>query len=117
MIVWIDAQLSPSLAQWITERFGIEAVAVQQLGLRDAKDRAIFEAARVADATVITKDNDFVLLQDRFGAPPKIVWVRCGNTSNVRLRSVLESVLRDAFELLAAGERLVEITDPSSSAT
>ena len=57
MIVWIDAQLSPTLARWITETFRLQAHAVRALGLRDAKDAAIFEAARQADAIVMTKES------------------------------------------------------------
>jgi predicted nuclease of predicted toxin-antitoxin system len=48
VIIWIDAQLSPALARWIRETFGIEARAVRDLGLRNAKDPAIFKAAREA---------------------------------------------------------------------
>jgi len=46
MIIWLDAQLPPSAAAWIPATFGIEARAVRDLGLRDAKDPPIFQAAR-----------------------------------------------------------------------
>ena len=72
-----------------------------------SESRAIFEAARVAEATVITKDSDFVLLQEQLGAPPKIVWVRRGNTSNARLREVFANVLPNAFGLLEGGTKKV----------
>ena len=43
MKLWIDAQFSPALAEWITESFaGIEAIAVRELGMRDADDPVIF---------------------------------------------------------------------------
>ena len=70
MIVWIDAQLSPALAPWITETFGVEAISVKRLGLRDARDEEIFGAAREASAVIMTKDVDLVMLLERFGAPP-----------------------------------------------
>lgn len=61
MTLWIDAQLSPLLAKWITENFAnIEAIAVRDLGLRDAEDQVIFFSAREADATVMTKDTIFL---------------------------------------------------------
>ena len=111
MKLWIDAQLSPALAQWISENFAtIEAVAVRDLGLRDAEDSVIFFSAREADVTVMTKDNDFLELQRRLGAPPKIIWVTCGNTSNTRLKEILAINLQQAVELLESGEILVEIT-------
>ena len=46
MTVWIDAQLSPALASWITRTFGVSAVALRDIGLRDATDYQIFVAAK-----------------------------------------------------------------------
>ena len=111
MILWIDAQLSPALAKWISENFAnIEATAVRDLGLRDAEDPVIFFSARKADAIVMTKDSDFLELQQRLGAPPKIIWVTCGNTSNARLKEILATSLQPAIELFENGKILVEIT-------
>ncbi len=76
MKLWIDAQLSPALAVWITENFSnIEATAIRELGLRDAEDSVIYFSAQSANAAVMTKDSDFVELQQRHGAPPKIIWI------------------------------------------
>lgn len=71
MIIWIDAQMSPVIAAWISTHFGINAIAIRDLSLRDAEDKEIFEAARREHAVVMTKDSDFVLLLDRLGAPPQ----------------------------------------------
>ncbi|MGH8547588.1 MAG: DUF5615 family PIN-like protein [Methylococcales bacterium] len=111
MIVWIDAQISPTLARWITQTFGLEAHAVRDLGFRDAKDHEIFHAARQANAVVLTKDSDFVDLLDRFGPPPHILWITCGNTSNAHLMRILSTNLPHALQLLDRGEPMVEITD------
>lgn len=109
MILWIDAQLSPHLAPWITERLGFQTTSVRRLGLRDAKDVEIFLAARQAGATIMTKDSDFRYLLDQMGPPPKILWITCGDTSNVHLRRVFLKALPEAVDLLNAGESLVEI--------
>jgi len=58
LTIWIDSQLSPDLARWLTEQFRVEARAVRDVHLREAKDREIFEAARRAGAVVMTKDAD-----------------------------------------------------------
>jgi len=58
--VWIDAQLTPALAQWLRDDVGVEAVAVRDLGLRSAEDPAVFAGARTEGAVVLTKDSDFV---------------------------------------------------------
>src|SRR5262249_45861210 len=109
MTIWIDAQMSPAIATWISSNFAVSAVAIRDLGLRDATDPEIFQAARQANAVVMTKDSDFVLLVDRLGAPPQVIWVTCGNTSNARLKEILMNTLPKALDLLQAGEKLVEI--------
>lgn len=86
MIIWVDAHLSPAIATWITATFGIPALALHDLGLRDAEDPKIFEAAKSQEVIFMTKDSDFVELVDRFGSPPQIIWLTCGNTSNARLQ-------------------------------
>ena len=110
MTIWVDAHLSPAIATWITSTFGIEAIALRDLGLRDAEDSEIFEAAKAQKAVVMTKDSDFVDLVERLGSPPQIIWLTCGNTSNAKLREILGETLPRALELFAAGETLVEIS-------
>jgi len=109
MTARIDAQMSPTIAAWIQGNFSVSAVAVRDLGLRDATDQEIFSAAKRENVVVMTKDSDFVLLLDGFGPPPQIIWVRCGNTSNARLKRILTNTLPKALELRNAGEKLIEI--------
>ena len=111
MKLWLDAQLSPEMASWIAKEFAIETVPVRDVGLRDASDIQIFEAAKQADVVLVTKDSDFSHLIERLGSPPRIIWLRCGNTSNQKLRQIFESTLRKAVALLEEGENLVEISD------
>ena len=110
MKIWIDAQLSPALAPWIQSTFGIEASAVRDLKLRDADDVQIFMDAHAASAIVMTKDRDFVELVNQRGTPPQIIWLTCGNTSNVRVKEILAKSLLQVIRLLEAGEKIVEIT-------
>jgi predicted nuclease of predicted toxin-antitoxin system len=84
-MIWVDAQLPPAIARWLRDTFGLDASALREIGLRDAEDEEIFEAAKKDDAIVITKDADFVILLERLGPPPKIILLTCGNTSNVHL--------------------------------
>jgi predicted nuclease of predicted toxin-antitoxin system len=113
MLIWIDAQLSPGIAKWIKEKYRVQTVAVRDLGLRDATDYQIFMAARQVGAVIMTKDSDLLHLLDQFGAPPQILWLTCGNTSNARLRQVLGHTFQNAMALLQKGEKLVEICDIS----
>ena len=54
MKVRIDAQLSPGLARWLSDHQAVEAFSARWLGLHDATDAAIFDAARRANAVVMT---------------------------------------------------------------
>jgi predicted nuclease of predicted toxin-antitoxin system len=112
-MIWVDAHLSPALAKWIATEFGHPAQAVRDLGLRHAKDRPIFDAAREANAIMLTKDSDFVDLVERLGPPPHVLWLTCGNTSNAALRIILKESLPKALELIGRGEALVEISGRS----
>ena len=108
--IWIDAQLSPSLALWINQTFkNINAQSVRAIGLRDASDEAIFLQAKKQNVVVMSKDNDFISLLERFGPPPQIIWVTVGNTSNARMRDLLNKHLVTVLDMLKNGEDLVEI--------
>ena len=110
--IWIDAQLSPALAAWINRNYNdIEASSVRAVGLRDAEDEEIFQAAGEAGVIMMSKDSDFLNLLDRHGPPPKVIWVTCGNTSNRRIQNILKRMLLPAVEMLEGGEALVEVGD------
>jgi predicted nuclease of predicted toxin-antitoxin system len=110
MIIWVDAQLPPTLAAWIVETFGITALSLKELGLRDAKDTEIFEAAVQPNLVIMSKDSDFVDLVCRLGSPPQILWLTCGNVTNQNLRRILTATLPDAIIQLQQGESVVEIS-------
>jgi len=59
MILWVDAQLPPQIAAWLSGAFQVEAKALRDIGLRDASDEQIFSGAASAGAVILTKDRDF----------------------------------------------------------
>lgn len=110
MKLWFDAHLSPAVARWVIDRFSVEAASLSALGLSQADDVEIFDAARVADAIVVTKDSDFARLSDaRGGPPPAVLWLTFGNTSNAVLRAKFAVHLDEALALFREGARLVEL--------
>lgn len=111
MIFWLNAQLPPSFANWLTTTFGIGAVTLRDLGLRDASDVEIFNAARAngIGTVVVTKDRDFIDLVVRFGSPHQIIWLTCGNMTNRDLQQIFIIAFPQAIDLLNEGESLVEI--------
>lgn len=109
MKFWDDAQLPPKLAAWLSQRYRVEATSLRDLGLHDAADSEIFDAAHRAKAVIISKDSDFVRLVSRRGTPPQLLWVTCGNVTNGRLQAVFDETFPDALAALAAGKAIVKI--------
>ena len=109
MKFWIDAQLPPLLAAWLSEKFQVEAFSLRSLGLRDDADEEIFLAAQQQGVVIISKDSDFVEMVSRYGSPPQLIWVTCGNVTNRELQIVLGKTFPEVLELLAAGQMIVEI--------
>jgi predicted nuclease of predicted toxin-antitoxin system len=109
MRFWVDAQLPPALAAWLSEQHGVEAFSLRDLGMRDASDGEIFDAARQASAVIISKDSDFVDLVSRHGMPPQLLWVTCGNVAIRKLQAVFDKTFPEAIAALSGGQAIVEI--------
>jgi predicted nuclease of predicted toxin-antitoxin system len=102
----VDAQLPPGLCRWLTAR-GHEAEHVHHLGLGAASDADVALRAQTDSATLITKDEDFLVLRlsERF----PILWLRCGNVTNRALAIWLDERWDRIEALLAGGETLIEV--------
>ena len=104
MKVWLDAQLSPVLANWMRATFQLTAFPMRDLGMLKGSDEQIFMRAKKEVDIVITKDKDFVALLERLGPPPQGIWITMGNTSNARMKHVLQVRFPEALEMFAKGE-------------
>lgn len=104
----IDAQLPPALARWLREA-GHEAEHVEDVGLREAEDGAIWTYALETGAVIMTKDEDFAARSTQADKAPVIVWLRVGNTTNPVLRAWIEARLLGIVQLLDAEKRLIEV--------
>jgi predicted nuclease of predicted toxin-antitoxin system len=71
------------------------------------RDRQIADYAEVEGLVVISKDEDFVRLRrpDRF----VLIWLRCGNVSNLALREWLGREWEAVAERLEAGARFITL--------
>lgn len=114
MTIWLDNHLPPALAQWLSVTFNVECLPVRDLDLQRAPDLDIFRAANNPGSVVMTKDADFAALVSQYGPPPQIVLVTCGNTSNARLRALLEATWPTVVAMLQQGEPLVELGEQPS---
>lgn len=68
-----------------------ESTHVRLVGLEQADDEAIWNYAGTKGYAIVSKDSDFHQRSFLRGFPPKVIWIRCGNSST----SQIEKILRD----------------------
>ncbi|HET9177749.1 MAG TPA: DUF5615 family PIN-like protein [Terriglobia bacterium] len=63
---------------------------VRMAGFDEADDETIWNFARDNDYAIISKDADFHQRSFVRGFPPKVIWVRCGNSSTSQIEKLLK---------------------------
>ncbi len=104
----IDAQLPPAFAKALCEA-GCDAVAVREIGLREAKDAAIWQYALKNGMLIVTKDEDFAERCASSRNPPVVIWLRIGNATNEALLEWFLPLLPAVKQRIEAGDRLIEV--------
>lgn len=90
MKVLFDQNISFRVADRLSSEFP-GCAQVRQLGLENSSDLEIWKFATDNDFTIVTFDADFHDLVTLFGYPPKVVWLRIGNTSTNNLITLLQN--------------------------
>lgn len=80
MKLLFDQNLSHRLLTELGDIFP-DSLHVRMLGLAEADDLQIWNYAKSHNLVIVTQDSDYADWNKLRGAPPKIVWLRCGNTS------------------------------------
>jgi len=89
----LDQNISFRVVSLLTSAFE-NVDQIKTLGLVDASDREIWAYALKNNYTIITFDSDFIDLATLKGSPPKIIWLRFGNSSNLKIANKLISNAR-----------------------
>lgn len=99
MKLLFDENLSPKLARMIADLFP-QSRHVEECGLGQTEDQAIWEYARTHGFVIVSKDADFHDLSVLKGAPPKLVHLRSGNASSKQTEELIRhhSAALRAFE-------------------
>lgn len=108
----VDTQLPPLLSELLNERgFDSKHTATDFPNGQFLGDRSIMDIAIEENRVVVTKDKDFknnYLLQ---GAPPKVLFIQLGNSSNRELLNYfrknlarIESLLDDGHYFITLGK-------------
>lgn len=70
--------------------FGFTCVQVRELNLEAVNDTVIWDFAKNENYTIVTFDSDYDDLVTLYGHPPKVIWLRIGNTSTQNLIKTFE---------------------------
>ena len=95
MKLLLDQNISFRITSKIQDLYP-DSKQVKDLGLENSKDSNIWTFARDNDYCIVTFDGDFYDLGLLKGHPPKVIWLRLGNTSTHNI----EKVLRKKFGLI-----------------
>jgi len=96
MKLLFDQNISFRLVKLLSD-FYPEAKQVRELNLENSSDIEIFDYAKKNGYSIVTFDADFCDLNAFRGAPPKIIWLRVGNTTTKKLKELLI----EKFELIS----------------
>lgn len=88
MKLLFDHHLSRKLVARLADQYPASSHVVFH-GLDHADDVDIWTFARTNGYTIVTKDNDFNALSALRGIPPKIIWLRIGNSTTAHVEQVL----------------------------
>ena len=104
----LDEHLPTGLATLISQ-LGSQAVHVKTEGLLSASDGDLWTLAASLDATVISKDSDFLALARRDRRRAGLIHLNLGNISNRDLYVVFRAGWPQLVEKLQMGDTVVEL--------
>ncbi len=76
---------------------------VKIAGLENATDSEIWNYAKRSGYSIVTFDTDFYDRATLKGHPPKVIWLRVGNTSTLNLEKILRKNEKIIKEFLTSG--------------
>lgn len=95
MKLLFDQNLSRKLITRLADIFP-NSSHIQFHNMAEASDTKIWEFAKNNNFCIVTQDADFAEKSRLYGSPPKVIWLRCGNTRT----STVESILRSGIEAI-----------------
>lgn len=109
MRLHFDQNLSHRLLQALEDVFP-SSLHVRCLGLAEADDLSIWNYAKDHHLVIVTQDSDYSDWNKLRGAPPKIIWLRCGNASVDQIHSKLRNAVDRIWTLDSdQGVEVVEV--------
>ena len=103
MKLLFDENLSPRLVESLADIYpGSQHVSASGLG--GAQDSDVWEYAKAHGLAIVSKDSDFAERSILESAPPKVIWIRLGNSSTSEIETQLRSACDAVRAFLERGE-------------
>ena len=107
MRLLLDQNISYKVVRLLTDSFG-EVEHVKGLNLTDTPDLEIWQYAKQHNYTIVTFGSDFIDLSVLRSSLPKVIWLKFGNASNLKVAnkllinqaSIKEFIMDDKSEIL-----------------
>ena len=90
MKLLVDQNISFRVSVLLKDTFP-EIRHVREFDLQAATDRHIWNFAKENHYHIVTFDSDFYDMVTLYGHPPKIIWLRLGNTSSQNLIRIIQA--------------------------
>lgn len=84
----LDQNLSFRIVEQLSSYYS-GSPQVKLLKMDTASDQQIWLYAKKHNFVIVTKDSDSHELSLLYGAPPKIIWLKCGNRSSSYISNLL----------------------------
>ena len=94
MKLLLDQNLSCKLVKRLARVF-LNSSHTTLCGLATATDDEVWMYARRHGFTIVTKDADFGFRSATRGSPPKVIWLRTGNTTTDRVEMILRARVKE----------------------
>ena len=88
MKLLLDQNISHKILKDINQEFP-KSNHVYKINMHLSSDQDIWDYAQKNDFVIVTQDSDFHERSLIYGYPPKILWLRTGNTSTENIKNLL----------------------------
>lgn len=99
MKLLFDQNLSHRLPARLHDVFP-DSAHVRAAEMDHAADEQIWEYAKANGYCIVSQDADFAERSCLYGAPPKVIWLRCGNQTPQQVENTLRRNVELIHELI-----------------
>lgn len=104
MKLLFDQNLSPKFPRLLIDLYP-DSAHVQDVGLSNATDSAIWDYAKLNGFVIVSKDSDFQQRSLLLGHPPQFIWLRSGNCP---VQTILQLLRKHSVAIHTFEQRSIE---------